>query len=629
MRRTGNLRSPEELDGRPRLRATKQLLRWSALFVILLSTSSTAAFAQEDSTALYRKIYDYSQKRKVTRWIYEAIFEEPEDGNKPPAPNTPARRVNPADRYTGKVVRAIHITVTDPFGYSVQDTAQAPTAWVQKAGNKLHRRTRGYVIRELLLVHKNDTLDPLKLAESERLLRASPIVNDASITVVKVHGSKDSVDVHVVVHDKWNFTVFGTADLNSFNGTFRDRNLLGLGQELEQRIAYGLGFERVELSGQHRVYNIEDSYISSLLQYSTTASTDRLGLTFDRPFYSPLARMAGALSLVKTWNRIAISDNLGERIGTTRLDPINFNTWVGRSFLVANDGTDPGRSSSIIGALRYTQVRYDRRPSFDEDTLRLNSKTSAWLASGGISVRQYYKERFLFRFGATEDVPEGLLLKATVGVQQREGVRNLLYSGVEASRGRHFTDLGYTSISVAYGTLWANNESADATLRMGFLYFSDLITKGRWHFRGFVRGSAVMGFAKPSYSRINLNGDQLYGFRSAAVSGTHKEVLAFEAVAYAPYNILGFRFAPVLLYGLGTIGNEEDALFSGRVYHAIIPGILIRNENLLVSTFEVALSIFPYVPEQGGAVFEVGRYNNFSVKAPDFSFTQPDVVGYY
>lgn len=616
-------------DGKPGVHAVEQLLRSGVLFILLLNTATGGSFAQADSTALYRKIHDYSQKRKVTRWIYEAIFEEPEDGKKPPAPNTPARRVNAADRYAGKVVRNIRITVTDPFGFSILDTTKAPTAWVQKAGNRLHRRTRGYVIRELLLVHRNDTLDPLKVAESERLLRASPIVNDARITVVKAPGSKDSVDVHVIVHDKWNFDVFGTADLNSFNATLRDRNVLGYGQELEQRFAYGLGFEQVELSGRHRVYNIEHTYISSLLQYRTTAATDQLGISFDRPFFSPLARMAGALSLAKTWNRIPVTGSLGERLGTIRLDPISFNTWIGRSFLIAKDGTDPGRSGNIIGAVRYTRTQYDRRPSFDEDTLRLNSNTSAWLASAGLSVRQYYKERFLFRFGATEDVPEGLLLKATGGVQLREGVRSLLYSGVEASRGRHFTDFGYTSLFASYGTLWENNKSADATFRFGFLYFSDLITKGRWHFRGFVRGAAVMGFDKPTYDRINLNGDQLYGFSSAAVSGTHKEVLAFEAVAYAPYNILGFRFAPVLLYGMGTIGDEGDALFSGRIYHAIIPGILIRNENLLVSTFEIALSIFPYVPEQGGAVLDVGRYTNFSLKAPDFSFSQPAVVGYY
>src|SRR5436190_19749504 len=148
--------------------------------------------AQEDSTALYRKIHDYSQKHGVTRWIYQTIFAEPETGKKPPAPKTPSRRVNPVERHRGKIVRSIQVIVTDPFGYTVDDTTKAPVAWIQKAGNSVHRTSRHYVIKDLLLVRRFDALDPLKVAESERLLRASPIVTEARITVERETGSKDS-----------------------------------------------------------------------------------------------------------------------------------------------------------------------------------------------------------------------------------------------------------------------------------------------------------------------------------------------------------------------------------------------------------------------------------------------------
>jgi hypothetical protein len=57
-------------------------------------------------------------------------------------------------------------------------------------------------------------------------------------------------------------------------------------------------------------------------------------------------------------------------------------------------------------------------------------------------------------------------------------------------------------------------------------------------------------------------------------------------------------------------------------------GILIRNENLLVKTFEFSLSFYPYVPEENGWVLDVGRLNNFTTRPGDFAFTQPGVVGY-
>ncbi len=595
---------------------------------LLLVCLSGIASAQEDSTALYEKIHDYSKKRKFTRWIYEAIFIEPQSGEKPPAPKTPSRRTNPSERYRGKIVRSIQVAVTDPFGYTVEDTTKAPVAWIQKAGNSVHRTSRHYVIRDLLLIRQYDELDPLKVAESERLLRASPIVTEARITIERSASGKDSVDVYVIVHDKWNYDVSAEGDLTSINTTLRDRNFLGLGQGLEQHVAYGPGFERPELSGEHRVYNIENTYIGSLLQYSTSVSRDQVGLRFDRPFYSPLTRMAGAIGISKVWIHTPQLDSLGEEIGTMHLNPVYFDTWLGRSFPLANDGTDPGRSSSIVGGLRYFQTRYAVRPSFDTDTLRINSDVSTWLASAGLSVRQYYKERYLYRFGVIEDVPEGLLITATSGVRKTEGGGPLVYGGIELSRGRYFSDFGYASVFAGYGTFWERGETVDATMRAGFLYFSNLLTLGKWHLREFVRGNIMLGFGKPVYNRINLNGDQLYGFSSDLVSGAHKEVFRFETVVYAPYNFLGFRFAPVLLYGFGTIGEEGDPLFSGRIYNAITLGILVRNENLLVETFEVSLSFYPFVPENGG-IWEVGSFDSFSLKPPDFSFTQPDVVGYY
>lgn len=599
------------------------------VLLLLFATLGHSTSAQEDSLALYRKIHDFSQKRKVTRWIYDAIFAQPEPDKAPPAPKTPPRRVVPGERYSGRVVRDVRITVTDPFGFSVDDTAKAPVAWVQRTGNKLHRRTRQYVIRDLLLVYTGDTLDPLRIAESERLLRASPVVNDARIMVLPIKGRKDSVDVHVIVHDKWNYDAFGTGSLAALRITGRDRNLLGLGQQVEQQVLWGPSFDRPEYSGNHQVYNIENSYISTRAEYGLTPTQDRFSARLDRPFYSVLTRNAGGIGWNKTWNRIALLDSTGERLGTQRIDPANLDAWYGRSFPFAKDGTEPGRTTNLIASARYYQTRYTYRPSAADDSLGVFSNLSTILFGAGFSARQYYQERFLFRYGAMEDVPEGLLLKLVGGMRWREGDRSLLYSGVEASRGRYHEHFGYLSIGAGYGTFWENGEHTDATMRASFLYFSNLFTAGRWHFREFVRGTVVLGFDKPDFSRLNLNGDQLYGFRSDLLTGTHKELLTFETVAYAPYNILGFRFAPVLLYGMGTIGNEGDPLFSGRIYHALTLGLLMRNENLLVNTFEVSFSFFPFVPGDQGGVFDSGRFTNFALRAPSFEFTQPDVVGYY
>lgn len=599
------------------------------LLSAFLLLSHACVHAQvNDSSALYQRIHDYSQKRKVTRWIYEGIFVAPEYDKEPPAPKTPPRRVNPADRFSGRIVRNVQVTVRDPFGYSVDDTTRAPVSWLQRGGNRLHRRTREYVVKDLLLVARLDTLDPLRIAESERLLRASPIVTDARITVVPAGTGRDSVDVLVVVQDKWSIDVSAEGSFNSASATIRDRNLFGLGQQLQQSVTYSPELEQPELSGRHMLYNIASTYIASMLDYGSSSTVDRIGLSFDRAFYSPLARWAGGISGSKAWIARPLLDSTGMRIGTQRLNVVDLDSWAGRSFAIANDGTEPGRQSNIIVGVRHSETRFPLRPSFIDDSLRINSERTLSLLGAGFSVRQYYKERYLFRFGITEDVPEGFLLKTTAGFRKVEGIRSQVYTSAEISRGRHFEKVGYVSFFAGYGTYWRNSAGVDATLSIGFFYFSDLVPIKRWHVRQFVRCNVVAGFGKAPYERVDINGNQLYGFSSPSVSGAHKELLSFETVGYAPYSLLGFRFAPVLVWGMGTIGIESAPLFSGRIYQAFALGVLVRNENLLVSTFEVSLSFFPYMPDAGRNVFEVGSFLDFTLKAPSFSFTRPDVVGY-
>jgi hypothetical protein len=311
------------------------------------------------------------------------------------------------------------------------------------------------------------------------------------------------------------------------------------------------------------------------------------------------------------------------------VEPLDISTWLGRSFPLENTRSTPARSSAIVTGVLYSTTRFLRRPAADGGGPIAYPNTELYLLSAGLSVRQYYRERYLYRFGMVEDVPEGLLMKLTGGFRHREGEDTLLgYTGVEFSRGRHFHRFGYASLQLAYGTFWQQGKPVDATLRMDLRYFTDLFRMQRWYVRQFITLAATQLDRREPTARLDLNGDQLFGFQSALVAGTHRELLKFETVVYAPYRLLGFRFAPVLLAGFGTIGNAADPLFSGRVHTALGLGVLIRNENLLIKTFEFSVSFYPYIPEQNGAVFDADRFTNFTARLNDFAFTSPGLVGY-
>lgn len=608
---------------RPAMHPAGKALR-SACVVLLASLAVFRAQAQD--TTFYGGIERYATRHAFTRWLYGTVFVPPVRSEEPPAPGTPQRRSEPLMPYAGRVVRSVEVIVLDPFGFELTDGTARPEAWIQRAGNSLHRRTREYLVREFVLVKQGEAFDPLKASESERLLRATPLVNDALVTAHPAGEGTDTVDVRVLVLDRWSIEAWAELEDGGIATTLMDRNLLGLGQRLELRntsTSAGLT-ERHQVS--HQVYNIRGTYIGSQISYDVNGDDGAVQARLERNFYSPLARWAGAAGWGRMWYRTA--PDPGTSTGDLPTERQGVDTWLGRSFLLGHGSATAVRSSALVGGARYTTTRFIRRPAAASTGAVARPNVDQVLLSVGLSVRQYYRERYLYRFGVVEDVPEGLLLRLTGGLRELEGTGRLPYAGIEVARGRHYHGIGYAAVGVAAGGFWREGRAGDACAQVELRYFSDLFRMGRFRLRQFASLSAVATMPRFTALRQDLNGDQLYGFNSARVGGTHKELLRLETVAYAPWKVLGFRFAPVLLAGLGTIGEEADPLFSGRLHSALGLGLLIRNENLLVKTFEVTFNFYPYVPEENGRVFDMGRYSDYAPRLNDYAFTQPAVVGY-
>lgn len=596
------------------------------LLVTALLSLPLLAHGQQDSTAIYKKIERISRKHALTRLLYGSVFVPTTADEAPPPTRSGKRRSDPNARYKGRIVRQVIVRVFDPFGYSVDDTTEHHITWSQRTGNALHRSTRPHIIRNLLLVHPADTLDPLSLSESERVLRASPIVNDARVYAQPVKGQRDSVDVVVLVLDKWSIGAEGAADLGSVDLSLTERDLLGLGQELQQGFSHDLGSSRVDLFGHHSIYNIGRSYVSSRLYYATSAPLDQVGFSLDRPFYSPLAQWAGGFALARNWGRVPTTLPNGEPF-TTRVDPVTLDTWLAHAFPLGSDRSDAGRSSKLVLGMRYAQTRYAERPDASLDTLRANSNTAVHLVSAGLSLRQYYKERYLFRFGTNEDVPEGLYVGVSAGARKRELTDPEGYIGAEIARGGNTDRFGYVALDLAYGTYVLHGRSTEATLRAEITYFTDLLPLGRWNVRQFVRSHTTIGYDKPAYTHLQLGGDELFGLSDDALVGTSKTVLALETVAYAPYNLWGFRIAPVLRVAFGCVGDDHAPLVNGPVYSAFGLGLLVRNERLLVKTFDLSIGLFPYLPS-GGANVVLDPFNSVDPRLRDYAFTRPGEVAF-
>jgi hypothetical protein len=121
----------------------------------------------------------------------------------------------------------------------------------------------------------------------------------------------------------------------------------------------------------------------------------------------------------------------------------------------------------------------------------------------------------------------------------------------------------------------------------------------------------------------------MYGFNNGTLLGRTKMVLNLEAVAYAPYNIIGFRFAPLLLVAGGLLETDKVKLFQSIVYQAYSVGLLIRNENLLNASFEITYGIYPNLPDGNTRFYKFNPVTSFTLKVRSFAISKPTIVDYY
>lgn len=597
---------------------------FSLIALFLFEGSSYAQ--QGDSALIYDKIKAAASKRTLTTWIYQAIFVDPAPKEYPIAPEEPERNVNPYLKHNNKIIRSVKIAVYNPFGHKViDDSIKHVSNVLENIANHVHINTRQWIITNRLLFKENDTLNPLALSETERLLRQTDFINDARIYTNDSLNS-DSVDVFVDVFDKWAISAPFQVSPQGGNFRFVNQNLFGIGQQFEQYVGYKTP-NRFDFSGFYNIANLDNTYISSSISYRTNASGTYAGIAFNRPYFSPLTQFAGGINVNHNWGFYQYTDTVNKIDKKLTLNTLGYDIWTGRSFKLQNSKTLFNQSTNIILGGRYFKNIYMARPSFDIDTARSNFNTMAVIGNVGFSVQQYYKEKYIYRFGSNEDVPEGLIVQMTYGVSKKEFDPMRYYVGGEIARAKKFR-FGYLTSTLSSGLFFNRYSSNDMITKFKLYYLSNLVRKGRWYFREFVNYNVSHGMNRLPEETTSINSDELYGFNSNNLICTSKMILNIEAVAYAPYNLIGFKFAGVAMAGCGLVANKISAFDKSPLYQAYSVGLLIRNEHLVSSTFQISVGMYPFLPDGRNNVFSFNPITSFTLRVRGFSMGMPDFVNY-
>ncbi len=585
---------------------------------------------KSDSNDIYKYLEVYSKRSKLTKIAYRLIFKSI-DAN----PNQSvdlihvpkSKNLRSYKKCEGKIIRKIHIETIDPFAYSLLDKRKIKQNMFINLGNKAHIKSQQITIRNLLLVKQNQRFDSLIVNESERLVRNQTFVQDVEISVERILGTNDSVDIFIVVLDKWSLVPGFTSTNSRLKWQLTDKNIFGIGHEFHNAYTRNRQLDRNAYKVNYFIPNINHTYLNSTILFEVNEyKYVNASLNIDRPFFSPLTKWAAGIKISHQYNQDSF---YYYRFGAMPYY-YKFNSrdyWIGRAWQIFKGRTENERTTNLILAARFKHIKYDKTSNSFSDTFQIYLNEDLFLLGLGISSRKYVQDHYIFGFGITEDVPVGKIYGLTGGIQVRGAIRRS-YIGLRYATG-YYNYFGYLGGQLEYGTFIHRTIFEQGIISLSFDYFTKLLVLRNWKFRAFIRPQMLYGIHRNNFERLSLNeANGLDGFNSSLLFGKNRLLLNFQTQSYAPWHVFGFYFGPYVNYSMGMLSNAETGFSKSKVYTQLAIGVLLKNEKLVFSSFQLSVSFFPLVPGVGQDIFKFNSFQTTNFGFKDFVLDKPYIAKY-
>lgn len=202
--------------------------------------------------------------------------------------------------------------------------------WLFRTANRIHAKTRPWLIRNQLLFRTGDAYDRRVLDESERLLRSNRYFYDARIRPIAYHDGR--VDVEVLTRDVWTlnpgFSFGRKGGANTTSIDFEEQNLLGTG--------VGISFSHASTPDRDTNSILLDSshligpWIRTELLVAENSDGRKKSALVERPFYALNTRWAAGASFADDLRVDTLFGRAGVA-GRFRTHAKKLNAWGGWS----------------------------------------------------------------------------------------------------------------------------------------------------------------------------------------------------------------------------------------------------------------------------------------------------------
>ncbi|WP_223600977.1 hypothetical protein [Chryseobacterium sp. GVT01B] len=590
-----------------------------AVTLIFFLTGFFFLHAQEKKDSLYYKIEEFSDKRKVTKFIHRFIFRREPDSTSVKSRTEKLSQ----EAYNKKYIRKIRIETIDPFGYGSKDTKEK-ARWYDWVADHLHANTRNSTVNNYLLFEEGEEYNAQKLYESERLLRAMPFVNRVNISVSDSTSSKDSIDVVVKVLDSWSLKPRISYSGSKIGLGATEENVLGLGHTLDFLYRNDSKEKQDYLLGSYTTYNLLGTYINAqLLGERDFSKNERINFSLRRDFFSPLTRWAGGFTFEYFKRKVLLPTETDTAFPEVQIKVYSQDLWGGYQIPVSSDPNEKVSSNiAIIG--RFQNYQYKDSPGIDQ--YKYFSSYNSFLMSVGFIHRNFSVQRNIFQYDLPEDVAYGNSVNIIAGGLSRNKEVNP-YVGISASYGT-FTKLGYFTVKGQFGRFFNEDNQNRESFRVDGTYFTNLMD---WKFakaRHFFSPTIALGNPQHNYSykdRINLSSTDEFPVYNSDYIGTKKLVLRYQLQLFINKTWKNFHFSPYLTTAVGWLGMPDDKLLKTKANTKIGIGVLINNPYLVFNRIQISFMYYPRVPFDNNSVFDFNSnrnnllpMNNFATDVPHF-----------
>lgn len=541
----------------------------------------------KSSQDFYQKMREKTGQNKVTAQLFDLLYVSP-NARSERAPSKNSRTSNtPFMPYEGMRIRNIRIKHIDLLEGSVNDTLRQASSPLSIMVNKVHINTWNTVIRNNLLIDKNEEIDPYLMADNERILRRLRFIEDVRIYVRPLPDGYAEVIVAVKDRFSWG-TALNITDFDEFNLALFNRNIAGWGKYasatwfFDTQSIPASGYE-IRTGGQ----NIDKAITNWELNHTNIGDRESWGIDLQKEFVAPGIKYGGGLDIRTIRDSTITLDGEESDHQYYHLHYQDF--WAGRSFALPSSY----ERKNLIVAARLLNNSFASRPFVAADSNFLYYNRKLLMGEVSLSSRKFLKSNYIAAFGISEDIPLGYRVSFITGRDFNEFYQQN-YLGFQLFWSSYIKNFGYLLLNQEIGAFDRTGIN-EGVVKIRASYFSPLLSSGRYHIRNFMKMSFTKGIDQPPQETISLEG-RIRDIEGERISGNNILALGVESILFTPWYFYGFRFAPFFYYNVGEVWDYRPNQKTSYGYQGAGGGIRIRNESLVFNTLEVRLTHFPKSP---------------------------------